>query len=302
MVTTQVRRKVCPICGNEVDGQHHIIPRSEGGDERQRNKVGLCNCCHDIVEEIYQEEGLGYSPMLVERIRRILGIDIPKIISNKPRWTNRIILDLVTKRFSQLTPTQIGKQLVHQDRPISRRGVKLLEPIRCKFCGIPFIPRRKQQVYCSKECLKLYYKLEYPLPLPRLCVYCGEEFTPRTKGKTYCSKKCARMAYYKRHSTLPPELKYQPRTCLYCGKEFMPYNSETGGVKVRFCSKRCCGRFYSNKHREKLHQAEKAFNDRLGEIVLSPLRLQFSYGEILFNPLTLRFTYNEQGSNLVAVK
>jgi len=61
---------VCPIClVNKANSDHHIMPKSAGGSDSPRNKVRLCKSCHDIVESLYDEFGLLYSPDLVTKIR-----------------------------------------------------------------------------------------------------------------------------------------------------------------------------------------------------------------------------------------
>lgn len=274
----------CPICNDIANGEHHILPRSEGGSNEQRNKVWLCSRCHNIVEQIYQEESLSYSPILVKRICMILNIGISKIISNKPRWTGRISLNPETKKFFQLIPIQIIKQENCQCRYAGPKKVKLLKAIQCKFCGVSFVPSNKQQIYCSKKCSKesskLYYRLKYPSQPPRCCAYCGNKFSPCGNKRIYCSHKCGAMAYYKRHNILPPELRYQPRICLYCGEEFLPYIPEhgKGGMNRQFCSSKCRKEFSPNK----------IFYNQLEKV--------------LFNPLTLQFSYREQEKELAVVK
>lgn len=177
MVVKLVRK--CPICGDNANGQHHITPRSDGGGEEWCNKVWLCNRCHNIVEEIYQEEGLRYSPALIRRVRIMLGIDTPKIISNKPKWTNKIILDLVTKRFIKLSP-----------RDIIRDG-----DIRCRYCDNVFVPKVGNQVFCSAECNRKWYRKRYyggnePDLSDRICSVCGESFTPIVPQQKYCGRRC----------------------------------------------------------------------------------------------------------------
>ncbi len=60
---------ICPICGCEAGTTHHIKPRASGGSDSPKNKVRLCRRCHDIVEKIYDETGLMYSPWLATYIR-----------------------------------------------------------------------------------------------------------------------------------------------------------------------------------------------------------------------------------------
>ena len=68
----------CPICRNAIaDSPHHITPRSEGGKDLKLNIVYLCKSCHDIVEEIYSDEGIIYSPNLVKRIQLAYNFNPP---------------------------------------------------------------------------------------------------------------------------------------------------------------------------------------------------------------------------------
>jgi len=42
----------CPMCGRiKANSPHHIIPRSEDGEDNPENIVYLCKKCHDEVEE-----------------------------------------------------------------------------------------------------------------------------------------------------------------------------------------------------------------------------------------------------------
>lgn len=36
----------CLLCGADIKETHHIVPRSKGGSESYKNKVGLCHNCH----------------------------------------------------------------------------------------------------------------------------------------------------------------------------------------------------------------------------------------------------------------
>jgi 5-methylcytosine-specific restriction endonuclease McrA len=65
-----VAHSICPVClSKKANSEHHIVPRSAGGSDNPRNKVLLCDSCHDIVELLYDEFGLTYSPDLVTKIR-----------------------------------------------------------------------------------------------------------------------------------------------------------------------------------------------------------------------------------------
>ena len=56
---------ICPCCRiRRAVSNHHIIPRSNGGEDTIRNKINLCKICHDYVElktDAYIKSGLNYS-------------------------------------------------------------------------------------------------------------------------------------------------------------------------------------------------------------------------------------------------
>lgn len=66
----------CPVCRvRKVVSDHHIKPRADGGSNGSRNKVPLCDVCHDIVEDIYDRTGIEYSTALAKMIR--FGFKLP---------------------------------------------------------------------------------------------------------------------------------------------------------------------------------------------------------------------------------
>ena len=56
---------LCPCCRiRKADSEHHIIPRSSGGEDTIRNKIKLCRKCHDYVElktDAFMKSGLSYN-------------------------------------------------------------------------------------------------------------------------------------------------------------------------------------------------------------------------------------------------
>lgn len=56
---------ICPCCRlRKAHSEHHIIPRSNGGEDTFRNKIKLCKICHDYIElktDAYIKSGLSYS-------------------------------------------------------------------------------------------------------------------------------------------------------------------------------------------------------------------------------------------------
>jgi len=46
------KSKLCPVCNQKfIESLHHIRPRKYGGYTTVQNIIGLCNKCHDDVEE-----------------------------------------------------------------------------------------------------------------------------------------------------------------------------------------------------------------------------------------------------------
>jgi 5-methylcytosine-specific restriction endonuclease McrA len=72
-------------------------------------------------------------------------------------------------------------------------------PINCKWCNNSFIPRYKQQVYCSKNCNNLFYKNEYK----EICN--GKEPNNKSKSNSYLK---LRFLVFQRDNF----------TCQYCGR------------------------------------------------------------------------------------
>jgi len=81
-------------------------------------------------------------------------------------------------------PSQRGKK---------KSPKKTLPPKPCRRCGISFVPKRKDQVYCSKACRKADYKDKYGFykEVTKTCPVCGESFdTTMAAKQTYCSPEC----------------------------------------------------------------------------------------------------------------
>ena len=46
------KRGPCRICGDSPVEYHHLVPRSQGGDDTAANIVPLCRICHARVEVV----------------------------------------------------------------------------------------------------------------------------------------------------------------------------------------------------------------------------------------------------------
>ena len=62
----------CVVCGSKTDLQHHhIIPKSQGGDNHQHNFLTLCFEHHNFIHNIRKTKGKeSFSDLVKEGIRR----------------------------------------------------------------------------------------------------------------------------------------------------------------------------------------------------------------------------------------
>ena len=61
----------CAICGHDGEEIHHIIPKSEGGNDTLNNLVLLCHSCHDKIHN-HQPIWIHGSPFSGEAVRTYL--------------------------------------------------------------------------------------------------------------------------------------------------------------------------------------------------------------------------------------
>lgn len=78
-------KPVCKRCGGEASERHHIKFRNEGGEDNKKNRVWLCQGCHDF---IHAEATL---------LRALLG-DYPSDIRRRQRWPGRFERRLASLR------------------------------------------------------------------------------------------------------------------------------------------------------------------------------------------------------------
>jgi 5-methylcytosine-specific restriction endonuclease McrA len=104
------------------------------------------------------------------------------------------------RRFcSQQCKARVG------NRALRRRQLPIRDPNpqerSCAYCGKPFVPRRKDQIYCpagpGSYCIQKAYwaRRDAGEPLRQVeqvktCVECGVEFTAHKSNAKWCSKIC----------------------------------------------------------------------------------------------------------------
>lgn len=130
----------------------------------------------------------------------------------------------------------------------------------CKICSISFQTRKRDQIFCSRNCARKQRMLTAAKRsclqcgksikvgasslrkhcsficrdktntkwAVKPCLRCGQGFKPKSQKSTYCSKSCA-------------QIKYKDKTCLNCGKNFKPRNE-----KSKFCSRNCGSEYFVN--------------------------------------------------------
>jgi len=142
MVATLLKKVigVCPICGKDADTTHHKRPISDGGSNDRRNKVKLCHSCHDIVEEIYQETNLIYSPALVRAIKIKYDFPLPTSVHSR--------------RFIKISPKK--RHVLLRDEKNIKHEVKKRIPKRPNCINVTnFVNRRLTQNDVSALTIRL---------------------------------------------------------------------------------------------------------------------------------------------------
>lgn len=86
-------------------------------------------------------------------------------------------------------------KIYNRNKSIRTRKIIRYRSKKCLFCREKFIPKNKNQKYCSSNCACLYqrnnYKNNYLRKLDyRLCKNCNKKFIPKTIEQCFCSKSC----------------------------------------------------------------------------------------------------------------
>lgn len=114
---------------------------------------------------------------------------------------------------------------------------KLALPLKtCQGCGGSFLPRKKNQKYCTDTCRVKYYSEHYfvKVEITKVCLNCGASFpTTCPKKQDYCSPDCRIDAQRKRAAGVAASYTAERQTyleerftaferdefkCTYCGR------------------------------------------------------------------------------------
>lgn len=117
--------------------------------------------------------------------------------------------------------------------------------MECSVCGKEFIPKRKDQKWCCKECKNEYRNSKRRKPvLSKECKFCGKTFNTAKESQVFCSKECL-VKYF---DSVRPKREYKVK-CSECGKDFIASRNKTEKEPLRFCSTKCRDE-YRKKHSE----------------------------------------------------
>ena len=157
------------------------------------------------------------------------------------------------KRQAMLKPSRPKKQ-ARPRAPVQQRQAKATSPRPCKNCGKLFIPKNKQNCFCSSLCSREWkvkqLRLKYQPKVfpPTTCKNCGQLFVPKSKQNCFCCRHCNRAWQRKqlrlRHkqekkavaTQLPKMEPIKPiplRPCHDCGKPTTQFRCPECWAKLR---------------------------------------------------------------------
>ena len=69
VVLSCLKRNMCPVClKQKATSTHHVMPRQQGGSNKKRNIIHVCESCHNILES-YADVGKYYTPQFAKILR-----------------------------------------------------------------------------------------------------------------------------------------------------------------------------------------------------------------------------------------
>jgi 5-methylcytosine-specific restriction endonuclease McrA len=78
------RDRVCRLCGKRAGNVHHIIYRSHGGNNSEKNLIALCQRCHAKVHS----NGKEWRPRLIKMQELIYGHIDERELKKQDRYKN----------------------------------------------------------------------------------------------------------------------------------------------------------------------------------------------------------------------
>lgn len=108
----------------------------------------------------------------------------------------------------------------HRNREKRTRG----EIQKCKFCGIVFLIKERNAIYCSDLCCKRAWAGRNKID--KVCVICGGRFKTNRKSTKCCSRECTNQLIQNKIIKI----------CEYCGEEFKVAQCFN---KQMYCNRKC---------------------------------------------------------------
>lgn len=134
------------------------------------------------------------------------------------------------------------------NRALRRRRLPIRDPNpesrNCAFCGTPFVPRRRDQIYCSNEkaapyCAIRAYNARVASGEPlrqveqqKICQECGKTFTAYKSNARWCSGQCRRRFTAREESRRRGPVR--PESVPYTDREIF----ERDGWRCHLCRKK----------------------------------------------------------------
>lgn len=94
----------------------------------------------------------------------------------------------------------------------------------------------------------------------KYCLYCTKPFIPKRKEQLYCSRSCSHKSAWQNHPENFANRRKRPNKllrfvpCNYCGKLLKRYPCQLKKNRLTFCSKQCQGKYISPIYKEKYPQ------------------------------------------------
>lgn len=146
-----------------------------------------------------------------------------------------------------------------------------LPPIKCKGCGIQFVPADRRQHFHTSKCRESYYERTYYTGVSKRkkCPECGNTFTTTKPARqVYCSEECRISHQHKSRDSIQASVNAERETflgdrfstlqsynfrCAYCGKSAhdgvmldVEQDNEHGGFRT-ICNECVQGREFNTR-------------------------------------------------------
>lgn len=113
---------------------------------------------------------------------------------------------------------------------------RMREPRACKYCGEAFVPKKENQIFCSKECRAKSHHMQEQVQ--KICPICGGLFEAKSRMHVYCSQKCYSKGYYRKRIERPakggPDRELTPLSVYLIHKDFFAGQMKLSKIAVLY--------------------------------------------------------------------